>query len=228
MVNNFLARLLPARCLLCGMDATPSTSFCHGCRADLPVPADPCPLCALPLATPDAVACGACLTDPPPYARCVSALLYAPPADRLVAALKYRERLAVARSLAPMLVERIGPEPAIDALLPVPLHWRRRWSRGFNQAEVIAAELASHLSLPVHNRWLQRTRATPAQQALTAVQRRRNLRAAFALQHPVEGLRLALIDDVVTTGSTAAELARLLLEAGAARVEIWCLARTPA
>jgi ComF family protein len=227
MVNNWLARLLPPRCLLCGMDGG-RNGLCRACLRDLPVIEHPCPLCALPLPTADALACGRCLTDPPPWRRCVSALLYEAPASHLIAALKYRARLPVARLLGETLAAQIGPAPQIDAILPVPLHWRRRWQRGFNQAEIIADELGRRLQLPVHTRWLVRHRATPAQQSLSAAERARNLRGAFALRHRVVGLRIAVVDDVVTTGHTATEATCQLLAAGAAAVEIWSLARTPA
>lgn len=230
MVNNWLARLaatvLPARCLLCGMDGI-ATGLCADCADELPLIQHPCPLCALPLATTDALACGACLTSPPPWRRCVSAMLYAAPADKLVAGLKYHSQLAVARSLAQLLARQIGAEPGIDLIVPVPLHWRRRWQRGFNQADVIASELARALNIPFNPRALRRTLATPAQQTLPAAQRKRNLRNAFTVTIDVADRRIALVDDVVTTGSTATEITRLLLKAGAASVEVWCLARTP-
>lgn len=230
MVNNWIRRLLPARCLLCGMDAGMNSGregFCAGCVAELPHIAHPCPLCALPLPAADILACGACLSEPPPYARCVSAIVYAAPADRLIAGLKYRRQLPVARVLAQCLLDQIGAEPGIDAILPVPLHWRRRWLRGFNQAEVIADELSRALGVPHRSRWLRRRRPTPPQQALSAAERRRNLRGAFVVTAPVAGLRIALVDDVITTGSTVEEIARLLRKAGASSIEVWCLARTP-
>jgi ComF family protein len=230
MVNNWFARLsaaiLPARCLLCGMDAT-ATGFCAACTGDLPQIDHPCPLCALPLPNIDALACGGCLNAPPPWRRCVSALLYAAPADRLVAGLKFRGQLAIARSLAQLLAHQIGDASHIDLILPVPLHWRRRWQRGFNQADVVASELARTFAIATRPRTLRRRLATSAQQTLTAAQRKRNLRNAFVLTADVAGQRIALVDDVVTTGSTASEIARLLLAAGAASVEVWCLARTP-
>jgi ComF family protein len=111
--------------------------------------------------------------------------------------------------------------------VPVPLHWRRRWTRGFNQAEVIADELAYRLRIPLHAQALLRRQQHTPQQQLTAAQRRRNLRSGFAIRGDVRGRHVALVDDVVTTGATAAEIARTLLDAGAASVQVWCLARTP-
>lgn len=239
MVNNkqgriaqwaarWLDQLLPERCLLCGMDCNSVIpSLCNACHGELPLIQHPCPYCALPLASADALACGDCLQRPPPYLRCVSALLYQPPASQLVAHFKYHGQLPVVRALCPLLLDAIGQQPGVDVLLPVPLHWRRRWQRGFNQAEVIADEVGRALRLPVKTRWLQRRHLTAAQQSLGASARARNLRGAFSASPKVAGCRIALIDDVVTTGSTAAEITRTLLRAGATSVEVWCLARTP-
>jgi ComF family protein len=146
-----------------------------------------------------------------------------------VAHFKYSGRLAYGRLLSRELLRRLADEADLQAnlLMPVPLHWRRRWSRGFNQAEIIGDELSRALKLPLQTRWLSRVRATTPQQSLSAAERRRNLRAAFALRAPLTGLHIALIDDVVTTGATVGEISRLLLAAGAASVQVWCLARTP-
>jgi len=231
MVNNYwsnwIARLLPARCLICGMDAKLGQGLCADCTVELPLITHPCPFCALPLPTSEALACGDCLQRPPPYRQCVSALLYQPPASHLIAAFKFRSQLPVARLLSDLLRQQIGQSPQVDVILPVPLHWRRRWQRGFNQAETIADELSRQLHIPVQTRWLQRRHATPSQHLLNATQRAKNLRGAFALKHSVQGLRIALVDDVVTTGSTVAEVAQTLLRGGAASVVVWCLARTP-
>ena len=118
-----------------------------------------------------------------------------------------------------------------DLLLPVPIHWRRLLGRGFNQATLLAMALQDRdpnlQPLPLPSRVLCRTRAAPAQSTLTAHQRAHNLRGAFALRASVKGQRIAVIDDVMTTGATAEAIARLLKSAGAADVQLWCLARTP-
>jgi len=113
--------------------------------------------------------------------------------------------------------------------LAVPLAKDRLRERGFNQAELLAGWLAQALQLPLCRRALRRTRATPAQQELDAKTRQRNLHGAFALADGfvARGLHLALVDDVLTTGATAGEIAHLLRQNGAARVDVYCLARTP-
>lgn len=114
-----------------------------------------------------------------------------------------------------------------DLIVPVPLHWRRRFIRGFNQSQWLANYLGRQLNISVDNKLLTRIRNTPPQQQLRRKQRQKNLKGAFQVKRPIEGQYIALIDDVVTTGSTVSELARLLKKSGASRVDIWCLARTP-
>ena len=208
------------------------------------------------------IPCGACQQDPPPLARTIAPRYFAHPVDRMVRALKYaRDTRAlpvlteltaapIASSLAAVIPAQAGiqpkpsaaalagesgqsPAPAIpDALLPMPLHWRRRWQRGFNQAELLATALAAHsalaaLALPVEPRLARRIRHTPAQSALDLRQRQANLAGCFRCPPSVAGLHLAIIDDVMTTGASARLLARALLDSGARRVDLWCCARTP-
>jgi ComF family protein len=226
------ALLAGSRCLLCGLAAGQAADICAPCAAGLPRIESHCPHCGLPISA--AYPCGQCLLDPPPYSRCIAPLLYQAPIAQLIARFKYGGQLACGRLLCDELLCRLLSEPALsaDLIVPVPLHWRRRWTRGFNQAEIIGDELSRTLGIPLRADLLTRSRSTPPQQSLSARQRRRNLRAAFALRGPrhgqdLAGLDIALVDDVVTTGATAAEIARLLLTAGARSVQVWCLARTP-
>lgn len=238
-VTGLLRGRLPigSRCLLCGLTDIEmhATDLCAACAAELPRIGQHCPHCGLPLpdsppAQPASLPCGQCLRAPPPYRRCIAPLLYRPPVAQLIARFKYGDRLACGRLLCDELLRRLRCEPDLDAdlIVPVPLHWRRRWVRGFNQAEIIGDELSRALRIPLRLDLLTRSRPAPPQQSLSADQRRRNLRGAFALRGPAPfGLDIALVDDVVTTGATAAEVAGLLLGAGARSVQVWCLARTP-
>ncbi len=191
-----------------------------------------CRLCARPLAL-DGAICGRCLRRPPPAGRVLALWRYAPPAADLVAALKYRADLGLLPTLADALAARIrsayGDEPLPQQLLPVPLHDRRLRQRGFNQAGELAATLGRTLALPVIDGRLQRVVDTPDQIGLSAGERRRNLRQAFALRAgrgPALAGHVALLDDVLTTGATALAAVRVLQRAGVARVDVWCLART--
>lgn len=144
----------------------------------------------------------------------------------LVHLFKYECIRTLASPLGRLLVRAVPVDTAIDAVVPVPLHWRRRWARGFNQAELLAAEAARSRGVPVL-RALRRRRHTPTQTGLTHAQRRKNIAGAFTLTgKPVEGLRLLLVDDVMTTGATLSVCAALLRRAGARSVLAATLART--
>ena len=231
MVNNFLKRLFVAQCCLCGVDAI--DPICPSCRRELPWIDSACTQCGLslsPLLPGNNGLCGQCLVEPPPFVRCIGALEYRPPISHLIGAFKYQRKLHYGRILSLLLVERLRAEPTtclVDALVPVPLHWRRRWNRGFNQAEIIGDELARALNIPLRAKTLLRRQFGTPQQDLSAAERRRNLRGNFEVRGDVRQLHIALIDDVMTTGATASEITRALLDAGAASVQVWCLARTP-
>ncbi len=224
--RHLAAQLIPALCPLCHLTVSGPRGLCRTCRDALPRLPNQCRWCADPLPRPGL--CPHCLADPPGFDQVTSPCLYAPPLDGLVLALKHGD-LSAAPALADVLAthirERGGTRP--DVLVPVPLHWRRRFQRGFNQSRELARELGRELALPLAPGTLRRVVDTPTQQGLDRHQRRRNLRRAFAVAGPVAGRRIAVVDDVVTTAATGRALARLLLDAGAAGVEIWCVARTP-
>ncbi|HHO8086224.1 TPA: ComF family protein, partial [Pseudomonas aeruginosa] len=192
-----------------------------------------CRRCALPLPL-DGQVCGECLRRPPAYEQAIAPWRYAFPLDSLINRFKHQAAWPLGRLLGELLAEHLRqryaeglPRPA--RLLPVPLAPRRERRRGFNQAQQLAERLAGELDLRCDPHSLRRVLDTPAQQGLDATVRRRNLRHAFALApaSDVRGLHLALVDDVLTTGATAERLSRLLRRAGAARVDVYCLARTP-
>ncbi len=220
---RWLRHWLPNQCPLCQAVHASDAWLCSLCLGALPRPGPSCPRCADPL--PETRLCGACLHKPPPQWRTLAALRYAPPVDTLIQALKFHGRLGLAHDLGALLAGAVegqaGERPA--ALLPVPLHRGRLRERGFNQALEIARITARRLGLPLW-RGARRIRATQPQSALDAHRRRGNLAGAFAIRgRPPR--HVALVDDVMTTGSTTAALARALLEAGAERVEVWVVAR---
>lgn len=226
--------LFPGHCVLCAQPSGTRYDLCPGCRSELPWQGYSCAICALPLTLPtnqtlaSGHICGECLRAPPPFTRVLAPFSYDFPVDRLINRFKHQNHPASGRVLGHLLGNwlAIHATELPDALVPVPLHWRRRWRRGFNQAELLARDLGQHLSLPVAPEVLARTRATQAQQGLDARARRRNLRGAFQVQKPIRGRRLAVVDDVVTTTATSRAVTDTLLAAGAQAVEIWCLART--
>jgi ComF family protein len=220
--------LLPAHCLLCGFPAASGIDLCRVCRDDLPEPGDCCRGCALPLPAAAGNRCGACLRHPRRFASARARHLYAEPADQLVQALKFARHPAAARVMATLMAERPPPNLGEDSLLvPVPLHWRRRWQRGFDQAVLLSRHLGRLTGTPVGEGILQRRRATAAQSGLDRRQRARNLARAFHWRHRPAPRHLILVDDVLTSGATLEAATAVCLAAGVDRVDVWVFARTP-
>ncbi len=214
---------MPHTCLLCGT-ASGQHRVCAACDADLPRHRMPqCPQCALP--TPQGEVCGHCLKRPPAFDQSLAAFTYAYPLDRLIPALKYGGRLAIAPVLGEALAQAVAGRQ-VDMLIPMPLHPARLRQRGFNHAREIARAAAMHLEVALDTGACRRIRDTPPQVALAYVERRRNVRGAFECQTGLAGKRIALIDDVMTTGTSLDEVAKTLKRAGAAWVECWVVART--
>ncbi len=215
-------------CVLCQRPDSPS-GLCRGCANDLPYCRQACAQCGLPLTgieeTPHLL-CGECLHRPPPFDSVKSLCLYAHPANSLIQRYKFGGQRAYGRALAEELARRLAEETVRpEGLIPCPLHRRRLWGRGFNQAAEIAEWLGTALTIPVHYRLIERTRATRTQTGLSRTERLGNLRGAFRLTGKPPR-HVALIDDVFTTGATATALAELLRKGGCQQVEVWTLART--
>jgi len=216
VLNHALSILLPARCVLCGRQGyRAGYDLCAACEAAFPGPS------LLP--TPGE------MTGPLRFRRSLAACAYVRPIDAMVQALKYGGQLVFGRVLGELLASRVaafGLDGAIDCVLPVPLHPQRHAERGFNQSAEIARFTARALALPLEARLAVRRSQTRPQVGLPPVERRSNVRGAFATAAAsIRSCRIAIVDDVITTGSTVAELARVLCEAGAAAVDVWCVAR---
>lgn len=220
----FQRQLLPCQCRLCQAPDSSDLGLCPGCLNDLPWLGSACPRCARPLPRPDRP-CGSCQTHPPAFDRAIALFRYAAPLDALLLQLKFSQAVHLARMFAALLAERVRTETLPDCILPVPLHPARQRERGFNQAIEIARPLAHRLGCALDLDTCLRTRATPPQSRLSAPERRRNLRGAFTLTR-VPARHLVLLDDVMTTGSTLNELALLLRQGGAERIDVWVCART--
>jgi len=219
--------LFPATCLLClDPGQAPSLDLCGECEDDLPRTGRGCAICAAAAAAP-VIACSACLARRPAFDAAFAPYRYEFPLIELIHRLKYGGQIAIARILGTLLARRLaerGP-PAVDAIVPVPLHPSREAKRGYNQAGEIARFAADVLSLPVARRIAVRVRATEEQAALPAIVRRVNVSGAFEVHAAAVPAAVAIVDDVLTTGSTADALARELKRAGCRRVEIWAVAR---
>ena len=231
LLDQAVARLLPPTCVLCGAPGTRGLDLCPGCLADLPHNHHPCSRCAHPLPW-DLQAtgvCGACQRQPPPQDASHIPFLYQDAIPSLVIGAKFHGRLNLARLLGLCLARSLRQEGIRrpDIIIPVPLHPQRMRERGYNQALEIARALSRELAIPVDPSLCARLRATPPQVGLEREERRHNVRGAFGVIGPVAGGHLVILDDVVTTGGTAGELARVLRQAGAARIDLWAVARTP-
>jgi len=230
--TKLLDRLLPAPCLICGLASADYQLLCPACDKSLPrLNREPflCHCCALPL-TSDASLCGKCLHKPPAFSQSSIAFSYAHPLDFLIQQFKYRRQLSSGKLLARLLAETCQGAQQPDFLVPVPIHWRKRWQRGFNQSELMAYWMGKHLDIPVLSA-CQQDQRHHSQKGLGRAERLKNLRQSFSIKannlNKINGAHIALVDDVVTTTATARTLSELLIKAGAKRVDIWALARTP-
>jgi ComF family protein len=232
MVNKLLSPVLqglfPNYCCLCQWRCPGALPLCAACRSELPANPQACCRCALPLASASASLCAACLQSPPAFDRVIAPWLYGEYVAHLLQRWKFHGDRRLTPLLADLWLQQVSDAPEVDAVLPVPLHWLRHWRRGYNQAELLALALQQQWpQLTLNTSLLRRHKFTRAQSGMNADERSRNLRAAFTASDACANLRLAVVDDVLTTGATANEAAKTLKHAGAAHVEIWCLARTP-
>lgn len=236
IATSALDLLLPPRCLACGGLVGQAHSLCADCWRAVSFIAPPlCARCGYPFEFDEGegALCGVCTRDPPPWERARAAFRYDDRSRALVLAFKYRDRTDAAKAFGQWLA-RAGEEllAEADLLVPVPLHWTRLFSRRYNQAALLAQAVAKTAGVPVAPMALKRRRRTPPQTGLDRTGRRRNMRGAFAVPvrqaGRVEGRRVVLIDDVLTTGATAGGCVAALREAGAASVDVLTLARVVA
>lgn len=226
--------LFPNHCHLCGLRSHRSIPLCAPCEADIPLNKHCCMRCALPLPA-GVVAprqCGACLHQPPPFDAVFTPFIYSEQVARLIHRWKYHGDMGLTALLAQLWLQEKRTAGAVDIMVPVPLHWHRLLLRGFNQAELLCHHLrrqnTDFANIALQRSLVARQRATTTQAALGAIGRGDNLRGAFTATQACDNLRVALVDDVFTTGSTAAAVSHVLRDAGASYIEVWCLARTPA
>ena len=232
MVHNWLNiiqdYLLPPTCLLCGNKGFKSHDLCDICYQRLLRNKRSCYRCAeifeSNVSTPSL--CGHCISTPPAFDETYAPFVYQAEMRHLVTQLKFGGHTKNARLLGLLLAEHLKQTAQLpELIIPVPLHKLRYRERGFNQALEIARTVAKELNIPLDITSCQRTHDTPHQIGLTAIQRRKNLEKAFTLIKPIKTQHVAILDDVMTTGSTVHEIASLLKKAGVERVDVWVCAR---
>lgn len=209
-------------CLLCG--ASTNQDLCSSCDTHLPrLPDNCCPVCLK--SVPVAQQCGTCLTKPPAFTRTVAALRYAFPVDAMIHAMKYRANLAIIPILTDKLIQQVRTSDLPDLIIPMPLHPLRLRERGFNQALEMGRHLSRELNTPMLIDSCQRIKHTLPQAGLPWKARQKNILNAFDCKMNLSGQHIALIDDVMTTGATLNELAKVLKKQGAGEISNWVIAR---
>jgi len=221
---EFIRQKFPGACILCGALASASP-LCAACHADLPWLLTPvCPSCALPAA--EGNVCGHCLKSPPAFSSTRALFAYQFPMDALIHALKYRHQLHVASYFGRELAAEMRHEIRPDLIVPMPLHPQRLKTRGFNQALEIARIVSAKTGIPLQISGIERIKDSPPQVGMSRKDRVKNLKGAFRATLSLQGKRVAIIDDVMTTGTSCHELSLALREQGAQEIRVWVVART--
>lgn len=223
---------LISHCWICQMPLYLSHhGLCSVCTRHLPKLCSCCLQCGLPSTNPS-LACGRCLIAPPLWNSITFVSFYEPPLSLLIQKMKFQGMTSLALVLARLLLLRWrdlwrgGNIKKPSRIISVPLHVRRCWRRGFNQSDLLARPLARWLNCDYQSDCLTRLRPTPSQRHLNASKRKKNLRGAFQSHLSLKGQSVALVDDVVTTGSTINEISELLIKEGVASLQILCICRT--
>jgi len=227
LTNNVFQQIInclfPQPCFLCGDINT--QAICTACLNDLPYLQTTCIYCGADLPISDV--CGDCTAQPPIFNQAKALFSYSYPVNILIQAAKFQKNFAILKMLGDLMGQHFKHEKQPDVLIPIPLHFNRLHERGYNQSLEMAKCIALHTNIDVDNKVCQRIKDTPHQVKLSAKERRRNLKGAFRVKNlPAQWQHIVLIDDVITTGSTVNELAKVLFNAGVQRVDVWCCART--
>ncbi len=226
--KSILNGLLAGTCELCTAPLHRTTALCQACENSLTRPGPCCEICAAELPIGDLFhICGHCQKKPPAFDHVSAALVYGEPVNGLIHDLKYNKKLYLARTLGELLAKSICRKFSClpDLLLPVPLHRARLRKRGYNQSLEIARPVSRRLGIKIDAHLVSRIRNTDPQTMLKPGHRARNVKHAFKSIKSVDGKRIALIDDVMTTGHTVNAVARVLKMAGAKEVLVWVVAR---
>lgn len=224
--NKIQSILYPYTCFLCNQPGHNGLDLCNICHEGFTPLSICCDSCGISMKTKESQVCGRCLANPPHYNKITTLFEYQEDIKKLVLPLKFNAKVSAARTIGTLMANHFSKHVEMpDALLAVPLHKKRLRERGFNQSELIAEHLHQKLNIPLLQQFCTRTRNTVSQTSLKAAERRKNLNRAFHCDNHQGINSIAVIDDVVTTGSTANEIAKTLKKAGVKHVEIWAFAR---
>lgn len=232
--NNWLFFNQPSTCILCGLNPADETQLCQPCFADLPWISHACKRCGIPLNTHSQpnLTCPACQKKPPPFEHAIAPFEYRFPIDQLIQLAKFSSQPHYLNPLAELFCSHLlsmdsstSSEPLPEMIIPVPMHPKRLQQRQYNQAALLGRRIALRLQIPFNSKLMTKTTDTPHQADLDRKARQKNLRNSFqCIEKPPS--RIAIIDDVMTTGTTAAELSRVLKRSGCHKVYIWTIAHT--
>lgn len=230
LIEKILNYFLPATCLLCGYNTHEPCNLCQACLQDLPALPMHCYRCGHFLSGSSAnQLCGACLSSPPPFDKTFILFPYVSPISNFIAALKFKHELYYSKTFAELLIQQIphwyASKALPDMLIPMPLHAKRVRERGFNQALEVARAISRRFSLPIDIKGVIRSKYTQPQSLLAAKERQQNVANAFLVRRDYQGLHIAVIDDVITTGYTLHVLCEQLKKAGATQIDVWCCAK---
>ncbi|MEE9452154.1 MAG: ComF family protein [Gammaproteobacteria bacterium] len=232
VLKQFTQNIFPATCILCSSRSDLSVDICRDCFNDLPVLQQACIKCAniLQGGNTQEIVCGQCLKTPPPFNRTVALFHYQHPVNHLLTALKFHGKLTYGRLLGQLMAQYLQQvytdvKHLPQCIIPMPLHYKRLKSRGFNQALELAQPIAQCLKLPLNYTHCQRIKATTPQMLIPAKERKKNVNNAFQVK-PLRIKHIALVDDIMTTGHTAAQMSKVLLKSGVEKIDLWCCART--
>lgn len=213
--------------MLCNQEADLPVELCSHCKDAMMKDVNiRCKRCGLQI--PEGQhSCGRCLQRTPVFDRCETILGYTLEAGHLIRQLKYNQKTNIANVMAYLMAEHLlqNREDLPEVIIPVPIHRKRLYRRGFNQTMEIAKGISTLLDLPIDYKSCQKTKSTVSQTNLSAFGRRNNLKGSFKMMKDIDYKHVAIFDDVMTTGATASELTRMLKAAGVETVEVWCCLR---
>ncbi len=215
-------KVFPIPCLLCGLPAE-QHALCDGCIGELPIIQQKCIYCAIPLIKGEI--CGRCIQKPPIQDTSLSLYRYEKAIPRVISALKYHRQIQLADLCAKEFIAHNSLNRLPEVLIPIPLHPSRLRQRGYNQSRIFAEKLSALLNIPCRPDMLKRIKKTTTQTQLNAKQRHKNMRQAFQFRSKVVPEHVAIIDDVMTSGATTYEAARILKRSGVKVIEVWTIAR---